>query len=101
MPRRPKEEMEDDGLGHNGGPITAAHLRQFIEKIERLNEEAQIINEDIREIFGEAKANGFYTKIMRQVIKRRKLEAADLEEQDSLVELYEGALAGRIAEMMA
>lgn len=91
---------EDGGMGHNSGAVTGEHLRQYIERIERLEEEKKTINEDIREVFAEAKGNGFDTKIMRQVIKRRKMDAEDREEHDALVGLYEEALAGKIARMI-
>lgn len=105
MPRSKQKDLEeqehDDGYGHNSaGSITADHLRQYVERIERLEEEKTITTVDIREVYAEAKSNGFDTKIMREVIKRRKLDAADREEQDALLELYEGTLAGRIARLM-
>jgi uncharacterized protein (UPF0335 family) len=72
--------------------ITGDQLRQFIERIERLEEEKVALLTDIREVFAEAKANGFDTKIMRQVIKRRKKDRSELEEEESLLETYMHAL---------
>lgn len=84
------------GVGHNSktnyGGITGAHLRQYIECIERLEEEKKVIAEDMKEVFGEAKANGFDVKIMRKIISIRKLDAADREEQEALMDLYMQAL---------
>jgi len=62
---------------------TFAHgqLKAFIERIERLEEEKATIAQDIREIYAEAKANGFDTKIMRKVVALRKKEAAEREER--------------------
>lgn len=71
---------------------TAQRLRSFIERIERLEEERQALSADIREIYSEAKSVGFDTKIMRQVVKARKMEQADREEQESLFETYMNAL---------
>jgi uncharacterized protein (UPF0335 family) len=76
----------------NYGGITGEHLRQYVERIERLEEDKKVIAEDIKEVFGEAKANGFDVKIMRKVISLRKLDAADREEQDALLDLYQQAL---------
>jgi len=74
------------------GGIAVERLRSFVERIERLEEERTALGADIREVFAEAKANGFDTKIMRQVIKLRKMETADRQEQDHLLDLYKRAL---------
>jgi uncharacterized protein (UPF0335 family) len=74
------------------GGIAAEQLRSFIERIERLEEEKAALTADIREVFAEAKGSGFDTKIMRQVIKLRKMEPNDVEEQESLLDLYKRAL---------
>ena len=72
--------------------ITTGQLRAFVERIERLEEEKEALSADAREVYSEAKANGFDTKVMRQVIKLRKMEPQDREEQESLLELYMRAL---------
>jgi uncharacterized protein (UPF0335 family) len=74
------------------GGISSNHLRQFIERIERLEEDKSAISEDIREVYAEAKANGFDTKIMRQVIKLRKMDSAERSESEVLLSLYLSAL---------
>ena len=68
------------------------HLRSFIERIERLEEEKAALTADIREVYSEAKGTGFDTKIMRQIVRLRKLDRADLQEQDSLLETYRRAM---------
>lgn len=68
------------------------HLRSFIERIERLEEEKAALSADIREVYSEAKGQGFDTKIMRQVVRIRKLDSADRQEQEAVLELYLGAL---------
>jgi uncharacterized protein (UPF0335 family) len=78
------------GVGHNSG-FAKDSLKSFVERIERLNEEKDALSEDIREVFSEAKGTGFDTKILRKLIARRKLDKADRQEQDALLELYEGA----------
>ncbi|HET8726487.1 MAG TPA: DUF2312 domain-containing protein [Alphaproteobacteria bacterium] len=74
------------------GGITADQLRSYVERIERLEEEKATLAADIREVFAEAKGNGFDTKIMRQVLRLRKLEQADRQEQEELLDLYMRAL---------
>jgi uncharacterized protein (UPF0335 family) len=63
-------------------------LKSFINRIERLNEERQALSDDIKEVFAEAKGTGFDTKIMRQVIRMRKLDKADFQEQEAILDLY-------------
>lgn len=63
-------------------------LRAYIERIERMEEERDAINSDIKEIFGEAKATGYDTKIMKRAIRLRKIPAAERQEQEALLELY-------------
>ena len=70
------------------GGITAAQLRAYLERIEALEQEKAEIATAVREVFAEAKANGFETKIMRQVLKLRKLDPHDRAEQEALLELY-------------
>ena len=74
------------------GGIAAEKLRSLIERIERLEEEKKDLNKDIRDIFAEAKALGFDVKIMRAVLKLRKMDAADRDEQELLLDTYKKAL---------
>lgn len=74
------------------GGISADRLRSLIERIERLEEEKAGIASDIRDIFAEAKSAGFDVKIMRVVLKLRKMNAADRDEQELLTETYRKAL---------
>lgn len=73
---------------------TFAHgqLKSIVERIERLEEEKKVIAGDIKEVYVEAKANGFDTKILRKVISLRKKEAAEREEEQSMLEVYLEAL---------
>jgi uncharacterized protein (UPF0335 family) len=68
------------------------HLKSFIERIERLEEEKAALAADIREVYSEAKGTGFDVKIMRQVVRLRKLDTADRQEQDAILDLYLSAL---------
>jgi uncharacterized protein (UPF0335 family) len=74
------------------GGIDGNHLRTIIERVERLEEEKKAITEDISEVFKEAKALGFDTKIMKQVIKIRKLDQNELYELETLIDVYKRAL---------
>ena len=74
------------------GGIAADQLKSYVERIERLEEEKAALQADMREVFAEAKANGFDTKIMRQVLKLRKMDRDDRQEQEHLLELYKRAL---------
>ena len=74
------------------GGIAADKLRSLIERIERLEEEKNDISRDIRDIFAEAKSVGFDVKIMRAVLKLRKMDAADRDEQEFLLDTYKKAL---------
>jgi len=71
------------------------HLRSFVERIERLEEERTALTADIREVYSEAKGQGFDTKIMRQVVRMRKLDTADRQEQEAILDLYLGTLGMR------
>ena len=73
---------------------TFAHgqLKSIVERIERLEEEKKTIAGDIKEVFAEAKANGFDTKILRKVISLRKKDAAEREEEESMLDVYMAAL---------
>lgn len=74
------------------GGVAGDRLRSFIERIERLEEEKATIAIDIREVYAEAKANGFDPKIMRQIVRLRKMESNDRQEQEALLEVYKEAL---------
>ncbi|MDP1614575.1 MAG: DUF2312 domain-containing protein, partial [Methylococcales bacterium] len=65
--------------------ISSGQLRQYIEKVERLEEEKAELMEAIREVFAEAKGNGFDVKIMKQVLKMRKMKQEELMEQEELL----------------
>lgn len=72
--------------------FAAEQLRQLVARIERLNDEKKALADDITEVYQEAKGHGFDPKIIRQVVRLRKLDKADLDEQQSLLDLYMDAL---------
>jgi len=74
------------------GGIAGDRLRSFVERIERLEEEKAALAADIREVYSEAKGTGFDVKIIRQVIRLRKLDVSDRQEQEEILDLYKRAL---------
>ncbi len=76
-------------------------LKSMIERVERLEAEKAAIADDIREIYKEAKSHGFDTKIMRKAVLRRKLTAAQREEESALLDLYLSALEAMPAQQTA
>ncbi len=67
-------------------------LKSYVERVERLEEEKTALAGDIREVYAEAKGQGFDTKIMRQVVRLRKMDSHEREEHDALLDLYMSAL---------
>lgn len=108
MARSPRSEHESDedaldNLGNDTpadkedspdkvGGIAADRLRSLIERIERLEEERKSLASDIKDIYGEAKSAGFDVKVLRQIIRIRKQEPAEVEEQETLLDVYRRAL---------
>jgi uncharacterized protein (UPF0335 family) len=74
------------------GGIAADRLRSIVERIERLEEERKALASDIKDIYAEAKSAGFEPKVIRQIISIRKKEPAEVEEQETLLDLYRRAL---------
>ena len=75
--------------------FAAGQLKSLVERIERLEEEKAVLAADIREVYAEAKGHGFDTKIMRQVVRMRRLDKADRQEQEAVLDLYLSALGMR------
>jgi uncharacterized protein (UPF0335 family) len=85
---RAKGDREDAEVGG----IAADRLRSIVERIERLEEERKGLADNIKDIFAEAKSAGFDVKVVRQIISIRKKEPAEVEEQETLLDLYRRAL---------
>jgi len=96
---------ETPGIGHNSksatdsdvgtkdtGGVSGKRLISFIERIERLDEEKDNLMEDIREVYGEAKATGFDVKTMRKIVKLRKMDTEKRSEEDDLLNVYKEAV---------
>jgi uncharacterized protein (UPF0335 family) len=72
--------------------VAQDQIRAIIERVERMEEEKRAISDDIKEIYAEAKGNGFDTKVLRQIVRIRKQDASERAEQEALLELYMSAL---------
>ncbi|MGF1543898.1 MAG: DUF2312 domain-containing protein [Parvularculaceae bacterium] len=82
----------DISAEHATGGVAADRLRSFIERIERLEEDKQAVMGDMKEVYAEAKGEGYDAKIMRQIVRLRKMNRAARQEQEALLELYMSAL---------
>lgn len=88
------EDLIGGGYGHNSGADTeaASQLRLFIERIERLEEEKKGIADDIKDVYSEARGQGYDAKIMRIIVRDRKMASDDRAERDAILETYRIAL---------
>ena len=86
------KEDATPGTGHNTGGIAGDRLRSIVDRIERLNEERAALGSDIKDIYAEAKSAGFDVKVLRQLIRIRKMEPAEVEEIETLLDVYRRAL---------
>ncbi|HXQ65436.1 MAG: DUF2312 domain-containing protein [Alphaproteobacteria bacterium] len=74
------------------GGIAAEQLRSLVERIERLEDEKKALSDDIRDVYAQAKGGGFDLKVLRQIIRLRKLNSAERQEQETLLDVYKRAL---------
>jgi len=81
-----------DSVGDATYRVTANELRQFVERIERLDAEKKDLAEQQKEVMAEAKARGYDTKVMRKVIALRKRDKDDIAEEEAVLEMYKEAL---------
>ncbi|MDP1974397.1 MAG: DUF2312 domain-containing protein [Alphaproteobacteria bacterium] len=84
--------MSNEVLKGQVGGISADQLRSYIERIEKLEEEKHEISEFIKDIFLEAKSSGYDPKIMRLILKQRKMDQDDIQEQEVMLDVYRRAL---------
>jgi uncharacterized protein (UPF0335 family) len=84
--------MLHDDTGSSGETVAKDQLRAFIERIERMEEEKAAIAADIKEIYAEAKGNGFDTKTLRKIVNIRKIDVNERAESEALLETYMRAL---------
>ncbi|MDO9306863.1 MAG: DUF2312 domain-containing protein [Mesorhizobium sp.] len=83
--------MADD-ITETSQTVAAGQLKAFIERIERLEEDKQAIADDIKDVFAEMKGSGFDTKAVRTIIRLRKKDAAERQEEEAILDLYKAAL---------
>lgn len=88
----PAQDLPSIDGGENEFSIAAAELRQFIERIERLEEERTTLNDDIKEVVAEAKGRGYDTKTIRAIVRLRKKDSNHRKEEEAMLELYKSAL---------
>ena len=74
------------------GGISGEALHQYVDRIERLEEEKKALSEDIKQVYSEAKSTGFDVKILRKIVSLRKVEEHDRKEQEELLDMYKRAL---------
>ncbi len=74
------------------GAVSDEQLRLFIERIERLEEERKGISDDVRDVYSEAKSQGYDSKIMKQIVRLRKMSHDDRQEMEAILDLYKSAL---------
>lgn len=86
--------MDIEGLndGTGGSGVARDRLKSFIERVERLEEEKKAITDDMKEVFAEAKGEGFDIKVIRMIIKIRKQDSNERAEQEAILDLYLHAL---------
>lgn len=80
--------MSDEVLGGNA----QSQLKSIVERVERLEEEKSEIAEQVKEVFAEAKGNGFDTKILKKIIRLRKMDPAKRQEEEAILDLYMTAI---------
>lgn len=90
--------MQEPQIGHNSGEqhpatrLAADQLKAIIERVERLEEEKKTISDDIRDVYAEAKGNGYDVKALRTIVRMRKQDANEREEAEAVLETYLHAL---------
>lgn len=87
MSKRSKEDITETSQ-----TVAAGQLRAIVERIERLNEEAKAIGDDKKEIFAEAKGTGFDTKAIKTIIRLRRMDQSERQEEENILDLYKAAL---------
>jgi len=82
----------NDVVNETSQTVAAGQLRAFVERIERLEEEKKSISEDIKDVYAEMKAQGFDTKAVRTIVRLRKKDQAERQEEGAILDLYKAAL---------
>jgi len=86
------EAARKDDIATGTEEVNGGHLRAFVERIERLEEEKKALSDDIKDVYGEAKSNGFDIKVMRKIVSIRKQDRDKRIEEETILDLYLAAL---------
>lgn len=81
-----------EAVDFSSEPVSAGQLRAIVERIEHLEEEKRAVADQIKEVYAEAKGNGFDTKAIRKLVALRRKDAQERQEEESILELYMSAL---------
>ena len=84
--------IRSEPIGHNSGEVNAAHLRAFVERIEKLDEEQRALGDDKKEVYAEAKGMGYDAKIIRKIVSLRRQDKDKRREEEEIMDLYLAAL---------
>ena len=85
--------MSEPNIGHNSvTAIAVDQLRSIIERVERLEDDKKAISDDIKDVYAEAKGNGYNVKALRTIVRLRKQDADELQEQESILDAYKVAM---------
>ncbi len=84
--------IRSEPIGHNSGEVNAAHLRAFVERIEKLDEEQRALGDDKKEVYAEAKGAGYDAKIIRKIVGLRRQDKDKRREEEEIMDLYLAAL---------
>jgi uncharacterized protein (UPF0335 family) len=92
MAARPAAKQNSSDESMTSDPVNAGHLRSFIERIEKLEEEKKALADDIKDVYAEAKGNGFDVKILRKIVSIRRQDKDKRREEEEILDLYLSAL---------
>jgi len=92
MPETDNIDCADPAEQPRVGGVAVVRLRSIVDRIERLEEERKALGDDIKDIYAEAKSAGFDVAVLRHLLRVRKQEAAEVEEQETLLDVYRRAL---------
>jgi uncharacterized protein (UPF0335 family) len=85
-------EPQDEGVTESAQTIAVNQLRAFIERVERLEEEKKSVSDDIREVYAELKGAGFDVKAVRTIVRLRKMDQAERQDAEAILDLYKAGL---------
>jgi uncharacterized protein (UPF0335 family) len=92
MAARPAAKQTPSDLGMKSDVVNAGHLRSFIERIEKLEEEKKALADDIKDVYAEAKGTGFDVKVLRKIVSIRRQDKDKRREEEEILDLYLSAL---------